>query len=191
MLPTRQQFILCEALDHSRRAASRSRSSSSIVEVDCEELTDTGDLCAQHAIDMLGLAVKPSTIEGAGLGLFTTRPRRRGEYICAYLGRIMSREDFELAPDAYSVQSYGGKMLSARYSTDGFGRYANDGRSNTVNNCVLLTEAKFVRMYGQARARTREKGAICMAARRSIPAGAELFVSYGDDYWQKMATFRA
>jgi hypothetical protein len=128
-LPTRHQFILCQVLDYRRRAASTSDdSTSSVVEGDCEELTDIGDLCGQHAIDLLRLTVKTSGLQNAGLGLFTILSRRKGEYICPYLGRIVSSVDFEVAPDEYTVEIDTDRVLSARYSSDGFARYANDGR---------------------------------------------------------------
>jgi hypothetical protein len=179
-LPTRSQFVLCQALDYRRRAAS-----TSAAEGDCEELTEIGDLCVQHAIELSGLTVKTSTLENAGLGLFTTRPRRKGDYICPYLGQIVSSANFELAPDDYSVEIDRESVLSARYSSDGFARYANDGRSKAVNNCLLLTEATFARVHAKSRFRRRERGAVCLVAKRNIEAGAELLVSYGKQYWEK------
>ena len=179
-LPTRSQFVLCQTLDYRRKAAS-----TPIGEGDCEELTEIGDLCEQHAIELLGLTVMTSTLESAGLGLFTTRPRRKGDYICLYLGQLVSSADFELAPDDYSVEIDRDRVLSARYSTDGFARYANDGRSSAVNNCLLLTEATFARVHAPPGFRRMGRGAVCLVAKRRIEAGAELFVSYGGDYWKR------
>ena len=189
-LPTGSQFVLCQALDYRRRAASTSdRVASSVVEEDCEELTEIGDLCHQHAIDLLGLTVKTSSLENAGLGLFTTRARRKGDYICPYLGRIVSSTDFEMAPDEYSVEIDRERVLTARYSSDGFGRYANDRRSNAVNNCLLLTEATYTRVHAppgmRRRGRASSEAVICLVAKRNIEAGAELFVSYGREYWER------
>ena len=185
-LRTRQQFILCQALDYRRRTSLTSdRVASSVVEEDCEELTEIGNLCEQHAIDLLGLTVKTSILENAGLGLFTTRPRRKGDYICPYLGRIVSSTDFEMAPDSYSVEIDRNRVLSARYSSDGFGRYTNDGRSNAVNNCLLLTEATYVRVHVRRGFQRRGRGAICLVTKRDVEAGEELLVSYGRQYWER------
>jgi hypothetical protein len=147
-----------------------------VIDTDCDEMTEIGDLCEQHAIDLLGLRAKTSSLEDAGLGLFTTKPRREGEYICTYLGRIVSSADFEIAPDEYSVEIDGERVLSARYSTDGFGRYANDGRSNAANNCLLMTEATFVREYAAGSSSAcsgREESTVCLVAKRGIEAEAE------------------
>lgn len=184
MLPTRHQFILCQALDYSRNIASTTVVNS---EADCDELTDVGHLCEQHAADLLGVKVLSSGIEDAGLGLFTTRSRRRGDYICEYLGRIVSSAQFEIQPDEYSVDISGGRVLSARCSTDGFGRYANDARSSRDNNCLLMTEATYVREYANGN-RMRLRGSedrVCLVAKGDLEAGVELFVDYGREYWRR------
>ena len=144
-----------------------------------------GDLCEFHAVNLLGLVVKPSSLENAGLGLFTTRPRRCGEYICAYGGRLIASAEFERAPDMYGVQVDGGRVLSARYSTDGFARFANDARSAPGNNCQLMTEATFFREHGSAAARRARAEGVCLVAKGHIEAGSELFVSYGREYWMR------
>ena len=135
---------------------------------------------------MLGLNVKTSTLENAGLGLFTTKPRREGEYICPYLGRIVLSTDFEMAPDDYSVEIDRERVLSARFSSDGFGRFANDGRSNAANSCSLMTEATYEREYMAVSRTGREETAVCLVEQRDIQPGAELFVSYGQRaYWAR------
>ena len=54
ILPTKHHFVLCQALGYHRRAASASDgSTSAVVEEDCEEMTEVGDLCEQHAIEQL------------------------------------------------------------------------------------------------------------------------------------------
>ena len=193
-LPTRSQFVLCQALDYWRRVASTSNRLSSsrtscAVEGDCDELTEIGDLCNQHAIDLLGLRVKTSTLENAGLGLFTTRPRRKGDYICPYLGRIVSSVDYEIAPDEYSVEIGRERVLSARYSSDGFGRYANDGRSSAVNNCLLLTEATYARVHAppgmRRRGRASSEAVICFGGEEEHRGGSRAVCEYGRDYWEK------
>ena len=180
--PDKAQFVLCQALDYWRRVASTSNrlssSRTSVVEEDCDELTEIGDLCNQHAIDLLGLMVKTSILENAGLGLFTTRPRRKGDYICPYLGRIVSSTDSEMAPDEYSVEIDRERVLTARYSSDGFGRYTNDGRSNAVNNYLLLTEATYARTHAPPGMRRRGTGrasseaAICFGGEEEHRGGS-------------------
>jgi hypothetical protein len=175
MLPTRHQFILCQALDCSRSVVG--------LDVSCEELTEVGHLCMHHAADLLGLQVVVSGIEGAGLGLFTTRPRRRGDCICGYLGEIVTSAQFESQPDEYGVDIGGGRVLSARNSTDGFARYANDARSSGETNCVLVDEAECLRKHAEGDHSEGER--VCLVAKTSIQTGSELFVSYGREYWKR------
>jgi hypothetical protein len=176
MLPTRHQFILCQALDCAG------------LQVDCEELTDVGHLCEHHAVDLLGVKVSMSGIDGAGFGLFTTQPKRRGDNICEYLGRIVTSAQFESQPDEYAVDIGRGRVLSARYSTDGFARYANDARSSRDNNCLLMTEARWVKECAVESSHPTIEGSgdrVCLVAKTDIEAGSELFVDYGREYWTR------
>lgn len=98
--------------------------------VQCKQEATHGHLCTQHAKDLLGVEVRESTIRGAGLGLFATRPFKKKEMICEY------------APNAlpFSIRQYRIPVFSLYYirSDDekqgidawdphsGFGRYIND-----------------------------------------------------------------
>jgi hypothetical protein len=178
---TRVRFIQCEARGHD---APRAAGLQPHAPINCEQLTELGNLCEQHAHDLLGVRVAESDIEGAGLGLFTTRARKRGEWICTYLGQVMTNAEYFSAPDWYSVQLSRGRVLSAPWSTDGFARYSNDAQSTDGNNCLLMTEAKWGREW--ARPRFRGSGArVGLIAGRAIQAEEELCVSYGDEYWRQ------
>lgn len=53
--------------------------------------------------------------EGPGRGLFTTRPRKRGVYVCPYLGEILTQR---------GIQPVQRADQSGEDATDGYGRYA-------------------------------------------------------------------
>jgi hypothetical protein len=178
---TRVRFNQCEAVGHAFPHTARLHPHPLIA---CEHLTELGNLCEQHAHDLLGVRVAESDIEGAGLGLFTTRARKRGEWICTYLGRVLTNADYFAAPDWYSVQLSRGRVLSASWSTDGFARYANNAQSTYGNNCLLMTEAQRGREWAQPR--FRGSGVrVGLIAGRAIEAEAELCVSYGNNYWRQ------
>jgi hypothetical protein len=179
MVPTLQHQLQCQAPQVVVDVAVRQRAF--VVAYDCERSTSVGNLCEQHADELLGLQVMESYIAGAGLGLFTTRSRARHEFVCAYPGTVVSRSEFDSLPNSYGVAISAGRVVSAMYSTDGFGRYANDAKGRR-NNCWLMTEAK----YGSQHARPRFRGSgsrVCVVSKREIEEGEELLVSYGSSYW--------
>jgi hypothetical protein len=148
----------------------------------CDDLTRWGNLCDNHASELLGVRVARSLIRDANLGLFTIWPRKRGEWICPYLGDIVTNAEYARAPNNYSVQISQGRVISALHTTDGFARFANDAKSNTRNNCLLVTEAKWGREWSQP----RFKGSgskVGVVARCVIQAEAELYVDYGSMFW--------
>ena len=111
----------------------------------CDRLTSHSDLCWQHAEEMWGVRVRPSLIPGAELGLFaSTRSFKRGDVICPYLGKVMSGSDFRALPSAYGVQLSGGRVLDARRTSDGLGRYACSASSVRGRNAQLITEHKLL-----------------------------------------------
>jgi SET domain-containing protein len=126
--------------------------------------------CYNHARSELGLVVKKSTIPGAGLGLFTTVARKRGDIITEYVGEVVD--------DAIEDERYGN--TTAPYSLEvsknrvidpackrGIGSYANHNPQSTANAGFAKNSAT--------------KGAV-IRARKAIKAGNEVFVNYGPDF---------
>ena len=123
------------------------------------------------------LVVKKSTVPKAGKGLFTKIFIPKGCTIVEYKGKITSWKD---------ADHYGGKnlylfyvnkdcVIDARKRKGSLARYANDARGLTKvkgvnNNSEYITENK----------------RIFIKATRNIPAGAEIFVAYGKEYWDVM-----
>ena len=120
------------------------------------------------------LIIKPSTIPGAGLGLFTTLFIPEGTRIIQYKGRITTWKDVLNGPDfnAYVYYISRNHVIDAMKFKKSLGRYANDalGLSKTkgiTNNTIYVVDRKKV----------------FMEADKDIPAGSEILVSYGKEYW--------
>ena len=138
----------------------------------CGRFTDRGNLCEEHAVELLGVRVAPSDI--AGLGLFAAgHTFHKGDVICPYLGEVMTSAEFEAEPSAYAVRLYRG-VLDARRSSDGFGRYANAARRKRDVNAQLISESKLVRGGSGKK--------IFLQATKKIEDGAEILLAYGTQY---------
>ena len=123
------------------------------------------------------LLVKKSTIPGSGKGLFTKRDIKKGERIIEYLGEIVTEVELDRRAenDIYGYAFYISKRkcIDAYYTPDELARYANDAKGLTkikgiTNNCCYV-------VY---------KNSGWIKAEKNIKAGAELFVSYGAEYWR-------
>ena len=120
------------------------------------------------------LIVKRSTLKGAGKGLFTTRAIPRGKKIVEYKGKVTTWKD---ASDHVGFNGYiyyvnRHHVIDAAPATGALARYANDAkgmlrRDGLRNNCTYRIEGLRVFIYSM----------------KDIPAGSELFVGYGKEYW--------
>lgn len=122
------------------------------------------------------LVVQPSTIPGAGLGLFTTEFIKKGSVVIEYKGRITTwKEVKDDSTNAYIYKITNNHVIDARRTMKALARYANDAcglvRIKGINNnCVYFNDGK--RAF--------------IEATRNIEAGSELLVAYGKDYWDVM-----
>lgn len=121
------------------------------------------------------LFISQSTLPDAGKGLFTSEAIKKGERIVEYKGRIRTWKDVEKNADVfngyifYIKQNY---VIDAKTYIKSFGRYANDAHGlvrvkGITNNAEYQEDNKKVFIH----------------ATRNIPAGAEILVGYGKDYW--------
>jgi SET domain-containing protein len=120
------------------------------------------------------LIVKRSTLKGAGKGLFTTKDIPKGKKIVEYTGVVSTWKDVDdrkglngyiyYVNRNHVINAWGTKESLARYANDARGLLKSDGLKN---NCTYNIEG--VRVY--------------IIAMRDIPAGGELFVGYGKEYW--------
>ena len=115
-----------------------------------------------------GVEVRPSTIEGAGDGLFALRHFVTGEVLGDYSGERRNFLWMLQNENTGYVMCFGlNDYVDACVAFDCPGRYVNDtfdGRRN----------ARFVRASGRAQ----------VVAITPIYAGQEIFASYGDQYWE-------
>lgn len=120
------------------------------------------------------LRVKHSTLAGAGKGLFTKIFIPHGTRIIEYTGKITSWKDADQQDgnNGYLFYVNSKLVIDALPDKKSLARYANDARGLTrvkgiSNNCEY----------------TVEHGRVFIDAIKDIPAGGEIFVSYGKEYW--------
>lgn len=121
------------------------------------------------------LVVKKSTIPNSGKGLFTKKSIRKGTRIVEYKGRISSWKDVkdEDGKNGYIFYVTRNHVIDALPVKSALARYANDARGlvrikGVINNCDYVTDGK--KAY--------------IESKKDIPAGAEILVDYGGDYWK-------
>jgi SET domain-containing protein len=120
------------------------------------------------------LIVKRSTLKGAGKGLFTTKDIPKGKKIVEYKGKITRWKEVNdrKGMNGYIYYVTREHVIDAWETRDALARYANDAKGllrtdGLNNNCTYRIEGLRVYIY----------------AMRNIPAGSELFVGYGKEYW--------
>lgn len=122
------------------------------------------------------LIVKKSSIPQAGKGLFAKVLIPKGTRIVEYKGKIVTWKEVEKMAEERNgyVFFFNNKhCIDAWKTTKGVGHYANDARGiarveGVKNNSEYVTEKK--RCY--------------IEASKDIPAGSEVLVGYGAEYWQ-------
>src|ERR1044071_6075468 len=121
------------------------------------------------------LFVKKSGLPDAGKGLFTRKAIPKGTRIVEYKGRVTKWKDVkdEDGKNGFIFFVNRNHVINALPVKSALARYANDARGlskikGIINNCDYVTEG--VRAY--------------IEAKKDIPAGAEIFVDYGKDYWK-------
>lgn len=120
------------------------------------------------------LVVKPSLLPGAGNGLFTTVFIPKGTRIVEYKGKITTWKevDHREGTNGYIYYVKRDHVIDASRTRSALARYANDARGisrlkGLGNNAVYVEDG--LKVYIQATA--------------DIPAGSEIFVKYGKEYW--------
>ncbi len=122
------------------------------------------------------LKVKTSTIPQSGKGLFTAIDVPKGTIITEYVGRRATWaevEDDADNPYIYFIDE--NNIIDAAKDLKSLGRYANDAAGLTRVN-GLKNNAEYY----------EEDNRVYIKAKILIPAGSEIFVSYGRDYWKQV-----
>lgn len=120
------------------------------------------------------LYVRRSQLKGAGMGLFTKKPIPKGAKIVEYKGKITTWKNVNdrnglngyiyYVNRNHVIDAWGHKKALARYANDARGPIRTPG---IHNNSKYDTEGLKVYIY----------------AVRNIPAGSEILVGYGKEYW--------
>ncbi|MBL7922655.1 MAG: SET domain-containing protein-lysine N-methyltransferase [Bacteroidia bacterium] len=131
--------------------------------------------------------IKKSQLPKAGNGLFTLKEFKRGDIVCEYEGEIVPWSECEKRAEkgheGYVFFFSRNRCVDAYYTPWAFGRYANDARG--IGRVAGLTNnAQY-----EVKIRNGEKR-VFIVATRTIPAGSEVFVHYGDDYWRYLEKTR-
>jgi SET domain-containing protein len=119
------------------------------------------------------LIISPSSIPGAGEGLFTKTFIPKGTRIVEYKGKVTTWKEASQNPDnPYIFFITRNNVIDALNDTKAFGRYANDA-AGLKRIKGLKNNSEYV----------IKKGRVYIEAVKDIPAGGEVLVSYGKDYW--------
>ena len=121
------------------------------------------------------LKVKTSQLPDSGKGLFTTKAIAKGTRIVEYKGRRSKWKDVrdEDGKNGYIFYINRNNVIEALPTKSALARYANDARGLTkikgiINNADYVVDG--LKAY--------------IESKRDIPAGAEILVDYGKDYWK-------
>ena len=120
------------------------------------------------------LRVKRSALPRAGKGLFTTRPIKKGTRIAEYKGRITTWKDVnhQQGSNPYIFYVKRNHVIDAKTYKKAKARFANDAKGLKKIKGIL-NNAQYV-----------EDGLrVFIEAKKDIPAGAEILVDYGKEYW--------
>lgn len=129
--------------------------------------------CYEHTRLLLHVEIRPSTIEGAGLGLFALEDFERGSKIVPYVGEIITEAEFDRRYGehnaTYALQIKKDVVIDSACSR-GIGAFINMGVTKKDNNAVF-------RLSGN-----KKRFEVFVHAKKKIHAGQEIFVDYGSDY---------
>lgn len=121
------------------------------------------------------LYVKKSNIPNAGMGLFTRKFIPKGTRIVEYKGRRSTWKDVkdEDGRNGYIFYINRNLVIDGKPWKSALARYANDARGlvrvkGIINNSDYIVDG--TRAY--------------IESKKDIPAGAEILVDYGQDYWK-------
>ena len=132
--------------------------------------------CFQHTRRLeRALNLKKSHIPGGGTGLYAWNRIPYNTNIAEYTGNEIGIPDPNVHYP-YAVTRRDGTAVDASSTQSTIARYANDCRPANVaaNHC----QGNNARLY------ENNNGRIWLRSTRAIPAGQEIFVSYGDEYWE-------
>jgi len=119
------------------------------------------------------LIVKKSQLPNAGKGLFTKKMIPKGTRIVEYKGKVSKWKELKNAwENGYIYSINNNHVINAMPTKNALARYANDAQGivrvkGITNNCVYINDG--LKAY--------------IESVKDIPAGGEILVQYGKDYW--------
>lgn len=118
--------------------------------------------------------VKDSTLPGAGKGLFAKTFIPRGTRIVEYKGKITTWKEVDDndGKNGYIYYVKKDHVIDASRHKSALARYANDARG--------LQRVKGITNNAEY---TEDGLKVYIESRKDIPAGAEILVEYGKEYW--------
>lgn len=128
------------------------------------------------------LHIKTSKIPNAGRGCFAKRAFKAGELIAYFKGDVITmRKANKISNSAdprkyYFVDLENGNILDV-YDSPSLIKYANDAEG--------LTKMKGLSNNSEIRVCSNRKMAYVVAT-KNIPVGSEIFLEYGEEYWNNI-----
>ena len=121
------------------------------------------------------LVIKKSTLPHAGKGLFTKKSIPKGTRIIEYKGRITTWKELPRKSQSsryifYVTRNY---VIDAEPYKKAIARFANDATG--LIRVKGITNNSYYEQDGSR---------IFITAKKDIPAGSEILVDYGKEYWQ-------
>jgi SET domain-containing protein len=126
------------------------------------------------------LEIKKSTITGAGLGAFARSLIKKGEKIGEYTGELLTINEYESLKDKSYIFEVG-KKFEGRYYTF----YINGKNKKYASSLRYINGAYGKKKTQQINCEAYQYAEkIFYRATKNIKPGEELFVDYGDSYWE-------
>ncbi|RYZ19307.1 MAG: SET domain-containing protein [Chitinophagaceae bacterium] len=118
------------------------------------------------------LRVKKSALPESGLGLFTTKAIPKGTLIVEYKGRVTTWTEVAGEENGYIYFVSNKYVIDARPYKSALAKRANDARGiSRVKG--LNNNSEYV----------EQDGKVYIKSKKDIPAGGEILVGYGKEYW--------
>ena len=132
------------------------------------------DLCDQHAVEVYCCEVRPSTIAGAGMGLFATKGFDEGDCIDLFEGTRIPLRDArqQVLPYGFGLKEHD-CAIDAASTQSCLARYIN--HSSDAANCAFV---RFCPRPGVIM--------VSVLTLRAIKEGEELLLNYGGEWRGKM-----
>ena len=129
---------------------------------------------ASMAIPKSKLIVKKSALPNSGNGLFTKVFIPKGTPIVEYKGKITTWKEVDnnKGDNGYIYFVKRNHVIDARRTTSALARYANDAKGLTKVKGII-NNAEY----------TETGLKVFITAAKDIPAGGEILVEYGKEYW--------